>query len=73
VKATPRDPAFERALAVEILASEQIRVGVLAATLAVLLAAVELLLLLFLDMVQPFATRPISLASPARDRAVRPL
>jgi adenylate cyclase len=39
------DPAFERALATEILASEQMRIRVLAATLAFVLAAEELIIL----------------------------
>jgi len=39
------DPAFERALAAEILASEQMRIRVLAAPLAFVLAAEELIIL----------------------------
>jgi adenylate cyclase len=57
--APPVAPAFERALAAEVVASEQMRVRTLAATLAVLLVAVELMFIVFNDDVQRLARRPI--------------
>jgi len=57
---------FGRALSDEILASELIRLRVLAGTLAVLLVAMELFLLLFRDVVQPLARHPLSLWLPLR-------
>jgi hypothetical protein len=60
----PVPPVFERALAAEILASEQIRVRTLAATLAGLLAIAELLFLLFRDAAQALAARPLPMWLP---------
>src|SRR5687767_10488703 len=57
--APPVAPAFERALAAEVVASEQMRVRTLAATLTVLLVAVELMFIVFNDDVQRLARRPI--------------
>jgi adenylate cyclase len=59
------DSAFERALAGEIMASERLRVRVLAATLAVLLVVNQLLFLLFHGTFQHFASRPVPLWVPA--------
>ncbi len=53
------DPAFERALAAEILASEQIRIRVLAAVVAVLLILDELLLLFGQDLVRQLLREPV--------------
>jgi adenylate cyclase len=58
------DPAFERALAGEILVSEQTRVRVLATILAGLLAAIEVLLFLFRDLAEPLVRRPLPLWLP---------
>jgi adenylate cyclase len=52
------DPAFERALAAEILASEQMRMRVLAATLALVLAVDQLIFLLAHDTVQQLVRFP---------------
>jgi len=60
----PVAPAFERALAAEILASEQMRMRTLAATLAVLLAIFEVLLFAFQDLAQRLAQRPVPLWLP---------
>jgi adenylate cyclase len=62
--AVPLAPTFERALAVEIVASEQTRVRTLAVTFAVLLVILELLLFLFYDLAQHLARRPVPLWLP---------
>ena len=58
--------AFERALSAEILASEQMRMRVLAATLAVLLAADELLFLFARDTLEQFTHKPLPTWLPLR-------
>ena len=59
--AKPAVPAdFERALSDEILASELIRMRVLAGTLAVLLVGVEILLFVYHELAQSLARQPIS-------------
>jgi hypothetical protein len=60
------DSAFERALSVEIAASELFRVRVLAATLAVLLISDELLFLFARDLVEQFTQKPLPAWLPAR-------
>ena len=50
-------PAFDRALSVEIAASEQIRMRVLAGTLAILLLGDQLLFLLARETLEQFAGR----------------
>ena len=57
--AGPLAPTFERALAAEIVASEQTRVRTLAVTFAVLLAILQVLLLVFHDLAQHLARRPV--------------
>jgi adenylate cyclase len=57
---------FERALSDEILASELLRLRVLAATLAALLVGIEILLLLYFDTVKPLSGRPLSVWLPFR-------
>src|SRR5258708_8333932 len=57
--ATMKDPGFERALSAEILASELIRVQVLAATLAVLFTLDVVLFGPFHDLLRTYATRPL--------------
>jgi adenylate cyclase len=64
-KAVP-DSAFDRALAAEILASEQLRVTVLAITLVALFVGLEVLLFLVGDLAQPFVRRPLSPWLPLR-------
>jgi len=54
------DLAFDRALTAEILSSEQLRVRVLAVTLAVLLVVDEALFWLAHDTIQQFARQPLS-------------
>ncbi|HEX9464100.1 MAG TPA: adenylate/guanylate cyclase domain-containing protein [Alphaproteobacteria bacterium] len=54
-----KDPGFERALSAEILASELIRVQVLAATLAVLFTLDVVLFGPFHDLLRTYATRPL--------------
>lgn len=59
------ESAFERALADEIMASERLRVRVLALTLAALLLVLQLFFLFFQDTLQHFASRPVPLRMPA--------
>ena len=51
-------PAFDRALSVEIAASEQIRMRVLAGTLAILLLGDQLLFLFARETIEQFAGSP---------------
>jgi adenylate cyclase len=60
------DPVFERALAGEILASEQIRVRVLAAVLAVLLIVDQLLFLFGQDIMRQVLREPVPVWLPLR-------
>ena len=60
MKAPDADPAFDRALRREILASEILRARVMAATLAGLLVVVTVAIAVGHDAFQRFATRPIS-------------
>lgn len=60
------DSAFERALSAEIAASELLRTRVVAATLAVLLAADQLLYLFARDLVEQFYQKPLPAWLPAR-------
>ena len=62
----PRGSEFERALAAEITASEEIRVRVLAATLAILLAADLLLFALAPGTIGKFVHQPIAWWLPLR-------
>jgi len=62
----PADSSFERALSDEILGSEILRLRVLAATLAAVLVGIELLLALYLDMVQTLTRQPLSRWVPLR-------
>src|SRR5215467_11431762 len=62
--AAPVAPTFERALAAEIVASEQTRVRTLAATLGILLGLTALLLFVFQDVAQHLAKRPVPLWLP---------
>jgi adenylate cyclase len=57
--AAPADPAFERALAAEIMASERMRVRVLAAILAILLVADQLLFLFAREYLEWFTRKPL--------------
>ena len=66
VKNSAIDSAFERALSAEIAASELLRIRVLAATLAVLLAADELLFLFARDLVEQITQNPLPAWLPAR-------
>ncbi|HEY7687894.1 MAG TPA: adenylate/guanylate cyclase domain-containing protein [Dongiaceae bacterium] len=60
MSAPPADPTFERALAAEIMASERMRVRVLAAALAILLAVQQLIFLSPLrETLQRFAHEPL--------------
>lgn len=59
MKSPTVDPAFERALATEILASERLRVRALAAVLAVLLILDELLFLFGQDFLRQFLRQPV--------------
>jgi adenylate cyclase len=65
VKISAIDSAFERALSAEIAASELLRVRVLAATLAVLLVAEQLLFLFARDLVEQFTQKPLPAWLPA--------
>jgi adenylate cyclase len=65
MKISAIDSAFERALSAEIAASELLRMGVLAATLAVLLVAEELLFLIARDLIEQFAQKPLPAWLPA--------
>ena len=60
------DSAFERALSAEITASELLRMRVLAATLAVLLVAEQLLFLFRRDLVEQFTLKPLLAWLPAQ-------
>ncbi len=60
------DPAFERALAAETLASEQLRIRVLAAALAVLLIGEQLLFLFAHDIIGQLTHKPVSILLPLR-------
>jgi adenylate cyclase len=66
VKSTAIDSPFERALSAEITASEQLRMRVLAATLAILLVADQLLFLLARELVEQFAQKPLPAWLPAQ-------
>ena len=58
--AAPADEStFERALSAEIAASEQLRVAVLAATLAVVLVVDQFIFLFARDIVEQLARRPL--------------
>ncbi len=59
------DSAFERALSAEIAGSELLRMRVLAATLAVLLVADEMLFLFARDLVERIAQNPLPAWLPA--------
>ena len=59
VKSTAIDSPFERALSAEITASEQLRMRVLAATLAVLLVADQLLFLFARELVEQVTQKPL--------------
>src|SRR5215472_17075848 len=59
MKSPGADPGFERALAAEILASEQIRVRALAAVLVVLLILDELLFVFGQDFLRQFLRQPV--------------
>jgi adenylate cyclase len=59
------DSAFAHALTGEILASERLRVRVLAAALAVLLVVDQLVFIFLHDTIQHFASRPLPLWMPA--------
>ena len=65
MKISAIDSAFERALSAEIAASELLRVRVLAATLAVLLVAEQLLFLFARDLVEQFTQKPLPAWLPA--------
>jgi len=65
VKISAIDSAFERALSAEIAASELLRVRVLAATLAILLVAEQLLFLFARDLVEQFTQKPLPAWLPA--------
>jgi adenylate cyclase len=60
------DSAFERALSAEILASEQMRIRVVAATLALLLVLDQLIFLLAHDAVQRLMREPVPTWLPLR-------
>jgi adenylate cyclase len=60
------DPAFERALAAEILASEQVRIRVLAAVLAFLLFFDELLFQFGQDVLRQLLRKPVPAWLPLR-------
>lgn len=60
------DSAFERALSAEILVSEQMRIRVLAAALALLLVVDELLFLLAHDTLQPYVRKSLPIWLPLR-------
>jgi len=66
VKTSAIDSAFERALSAEIAASELLRMRVLAATLAVLLVAEQLLFLFARDLVEQIAQNPLPAWLPAQ-------
>jgi adenylate cyclase len=66
VKSTAIDSPFERALSAEITASEQLRMRVLAATLAILLVADQLLFLLARELVEQFTQKPLPAWLPAQ-------
>jgi adenylate cyclase len=66
MKPPAADPAFERALSAEVLASEQMRIRVLAGTLALLLVLDQLLFLTARDMLDRFAREPLPTWLPAR-------
>jgi adenylate cyclase len=65
MKSSTIDSAFERALSAEIAASEMLRVRVLAATLAVLLVAEQLLFLFARDLFEQFTQKPLPAWLPA--------
>ena len=66
VKTSAIDSAFERALSAEIAASELLRMRVLAATLAVLLVAEQLLFLFARDLVEQITQNPLPAWLPAQ-------
>jgi adenylate cyclase len=66
MKSPAADPAFERALAAEILASEQMRIRVLAASLALLLLLDQMQFLIAHDAVQRLAREPVPTWLPLR-------
>ena len=57
---------FEQALRAELVASEQLRVRVLAATLAILLALEHVIFIFARDLIQQFADQPLSPWLPVR-------
>jgi adenylate cyclase len=59
MKSTPAESTFERALSAEILTSEQMRIRVLAAALALLLISDQLLFLIAQDVVLQFWRGPL--------------
>ena len=60
------DPAFERALAAEIVASELLRMRMIAVTLAVLLVADQALFLFARPAIEQFLQRPVPTWLPLR-------
>ncbi|MBO0736045.1 MAG: adenylate/guanylate cyclase domain-containing protein [Alphaproteobacteria bacterium] len=66
MKTSAIDPAFERALSAEIVASELLRMRVLAAALVVLLVANQLLFLFARDLVEQLTHKPLPAWLPAR-------
>ena len=66
MRSAAADPAFERALAAEILASEQIRVRALTAVLAVLLVLDECLFLFGQDFLRQFLRETVPPWTPLR-------
>ena len=60
MSAPAADPTFARALSGEILASERLRAGVLAAALAVVLVIVTAAMLIGHDAIQRYATKPLN-------------
>ena len=66
MQSTAIDSPFERALSAEITASEQLRVRVLAATLAILLVAEQLLFLFARDLVEQVTQKPLPTWLPTR-------
>ena len=65
MKISAIDSAFERTLSAEIAGSELLRMRVLAATLAVLLVAEQLLFLFARDLVEQFTQKPAPAWLPA--------
>ncbi|HEY8013587.1 MAG TPA: hypothetical protein VIE70_06750, partial [Dongiaceae bacterium] len=64
MKSPAADPAFERALAAEIIESEQIRIRALAAVLAILLILDELMFIFGQDFLRQFLRAPVPFWQP---------